>query len=62
MIMMIMIKKKAKDRFGSFRKYALHFKTYPRNFELRIKAYLGKLNIWLEPLGLHVIVEEKKRE
>jgi len=55
------IKQAAVERFGSFRKYAIHFETYPRNFELRIASHIKKLQKWLEPLGYQIVLKKQKQ-
>jgi len=55
------IKQAAVQSFGSFRKYAIHFETYPRNFELRIASHIEKLQKWLEPLGYQIVLKKQKR-
>ena len=54
------IKQAAIDIFGSFRQYAIHFETYPRNFELRIASHIEKLQKWLEPLGYQIVLKKRK--
>ena len=54
------IKQAAVHKFGSFRQYAIHFETYPRNFELRIASHIDKLQKWLEPLGYQIILKKRK--
>jgi len=58
--MMDKIKQAAVHTFGSFRKYAIHFETYPRNFELRISSHIEKLQKWLNPLGYEIVLKKRK--
>jgi len=55
------IKLYAVETFGSFRQYAIHFETTPRNFEMRIVSYIEKLQTWLEPLGYQIVLKKQKR-
>ena len=55
------IKQAAVNSFGSFRQYAFHFQTYPRNFELRIVSHIEKLQKWLEPIGYQIVLKKQKR-
>jgi hypothetical protein len=60
--MMDIIKKAAIDKFGSFRKFAVFNKTNDRNFAVRIESYLNKLDRWIEPIGLEIVLKNRERK
>jgi len=56
--MIKVIKEAAREKFHSFRQYAFFFKTYPRNFEMRIQFYINNLQKWLRPIGYKIILKK----
>jgi hypothetical protein len=58
------IKQTAKEKFGSFRQYAISIGKNETTFTRTIESNLNKLNEWIEPLGLeiHIVLKKQRRD
>lgn len=53
------LESKAKDKFGSFRQYALQSGFTPQNIKKQILLNIKKLNKLIAPLGLEIHLKNK---
>lgn len=55
------IEERAKEKYGSFRQFAIQTGQNETNLKRKILDNVARLNGWLEPLELEIVVKQRGR-